>query len=55
MSNEIVILNAQQIPGYAPYCMTSGCMRMVKVAEFLWKCNRCGNVCDLREEAKNAQ
>lgn len=40
---SIVRENSEKDPTYCPYCMRCpGLVRMVKVGEFKWKCDKCG-------------
>lgn len=44
-----VLVNALRDPAYAPYCLRTGCGRMVKVAHLQWRCI-CGNTADAQPE-----
>lgn len=41
--SDIIRDNAEKDPKYAPYCIACATMaRMEKLADFYWKCRRCG-------------
>lgn len=49
-ADQTVLRNAERDHAYCPYCMRCpGLVRMVKQADFLWRC-RCGAVQDSRLE-----
>lgn len=54
-TKSIVRNNAENNPGYCPYCLRCvALVRMVKVEPLLWKC-KCGAVHDERDIAQGAK
>ena len=46
---SIIRVNAERDPRYSPYCgRCRGLTRMVKIAPFYWKCDRCPAIHDER-------